>query len=104
MSSFFCCLLPPGVLERDYILCLRAFLAVSDSELDFLAVGQSLESVALDRAEMHKDVRAIFTLDKAETLGLVKPLNSAGCCRHIFYLYCLRCHVQAPFHLIIIYG
>jgi hypothetical protein len=27
-----------GVLERDYILCLRTFLAICDSELDLLAV------------------------------------------------------------------
>lgn len=27
-----------GCLQGDYILCLRTFLAISDSELDFLAV------------------------------------------------------------------
>jgi hypothetical protein len=39
MSSFF--VLPDTseeVLQGDYILCLRTFLAISDSELDFLAV------------------------------------------------------------------
>jgi len=93
-----------GVLEGNYILCLRTFLAISDSELDFLAVRQSLEALAFDGAEVDEDIRAICSLDKAKTLGLVKPFNSAGCCRHIKYLYCLRRHVQAPVHLIVIYG
>ena len=79
-----------GVLERDYILCLRTFLAISDSELDFLAIGQGFEAVALDGAKMDKDIRAILALNKAETLGLVKPFNCACCCRHILYLYYLR--------------
>jgi len=38
MSSFFIVSYLLGVLEGDDILCLRAFLAISDSELDFLAV------------------------------------------------------------------
>jgi hypothetical protein len=46
----------------------------------------------------------VLTLDKAESLGLIKPFNSASCCRHSSYLYCLRRHVAASFHLIIIYN
>ena len=39
MSSFFLLSFTfAGVSERDYILCLRTFLAIGDSELDLLAV------------------------------------------------------------------
>lgn len=72
-------------------------MAVSDSELNFLAVRQSLEAVALDGAEVNKNIRTIFSLDKAKAFGLVKPFYCAGCCRHTYYLYSLRRHVQAPF-------
>ena len=98
MSSFFLSL-TLGVLEGNYILCLGTFLAISDSELDFLAVRQSLEALAFDGAEMDEDIRAIFALDKAETLGLVKPFNSAGCCRHI-YSTCIACGAMSR-HLFI---
>ena len=58
-----------------------------------LAKEMRLETIASDSAEMYEDIGAVLALDKAETLGLVKPLNCAGCCGHIFYLYCLRRHV-----------
>lgn len=92
------------MLDRDYILCLRTFLAISYSEFDFLTVGESLETIAFDGAEMDENIRTIFTLNKAETFAFVEPFDCAGCCRHTFYLYCLRRRVQAPFHLLIIYG
>jgi len=38
MSSFFYVLFSRKASERDNILCLGAFLAVRDSELDLLAV------------------------------------------------------------------
>jgi hypothetical protein len=93
-----------SVLKWNYVFCLRAFLAIRYVEFNLLAVGQSFEAIALDGAEMNEYIRAIFSLDKAESLGFVKPFNSTCCLRHNVYLYCLRRHVQAPFHLIIIYG
>jgi hypothetical protein len=87
LSSFFYALYSDEALERDNILCLGALLAVRDSELDLLAVREGFETITRDGAEMDKDIRTIFTLNEAETLGLVKPFNSASCCRHISYLY-----------------
>ena len=84
MSSFFLLSLSCQALERDYILRLGAFLAVRHSEFDLLAVGKGFEAIALDGAEMNEDIGAIFTLDKAESLGFVKPFNSTSCCRHMF--------------------
>jgi hypothetical protein len=53
---------------------------------------------------MDKNIGAVFTLDKAESLGFIKPFNSASCCRHSSYLYCLRRHVAASIYLVIIYN
>lgn len=104
MSSFFYVLFSWKASERDNILCLGAFLPVRDIELDLLAVCKGLETITLDGAEMDKNIGAVFTLDKAESLGFIKPFNSASCCRHISYLYCLRRHVAASCHLVIIYN
>jgi len=45
-------------LNCDDVLCLRAFLALRDSELNLLAFSQGLESVSRDVAEVSKYVRA----------------------------------------------
>ena len=82
--------------DRGYVLGLRAFLAIGDSELHLLTVSECLEPIALDGAEVNKDIGAAFALDKAESLGLVKPLNGAGFCRHKCYLYSFGKPVGAP--------
>ncbi|CAA0116159.1 Uncharacterised protein [Halioglobus japonicus] len=74
-------------LQWDHVLCLWAFLTIRDVELNFLTIGQSLESIALDRAEMNEHIGAIFTFDKAESFGFVKPFNRTSCLRHNVYLY-----------------
>jgi hypothetical protein len=74
-------------LEWYYVLCLRAFLAIRHVEFNLLAIGQSFEAFALDRAEMHEHIGTIFTLDKPESFRLVKPFNSTCCLRHNVYLY-----------------
>jgi len=74
-------------LDRCDVLCLWAFLTVGDGELHFLAISEGFEAIALDCAEVYEHVGAVFALDKAESLGLVKPLNGAGFCRHMCYLY-----------------
>jgi hypothetical protein len=60
--------------DVDFV-CLQALLALHDLEANFLAFGEALEAVALDRAEMHENIRAIVTADEAETLGIVEPLD-----------------------------
>jgi hypothetical protein len=66
-----------GSRER-YVLGLRAFLALRDVELYFLAFGQSFKSRTVDRAEVNEDVRTTFLSDETETFGFVEPLDVAG--------------------------
>lgn len=75
------------ILDRDYIFCLGAFLAIRYVEFNLLAIGQSFEAIALDGTEMNEHIGAIFTLDKAEPFGFVKPFNRTCCLRHTVYLY-----------------
>lgn len=54
----------------------RTLLSVLDLELDSLVLGQCLEALLLDGAEVHEDVLgAVAGGDEAETLGLVEPLH-----------------------------
>lgn len=76
-----------AILDRDYILCLGAFLAIRHIEFNLLAIGQGFEAIALNRAEVNEHIGAIFSLDKAESLRFVKPFNSTSCLRHNIYLY-----------------
>jgi len=70
------------VLNGNNVLGLRTFLALSYSELNFLAFGQSLEAVTRDCTEVCKNVGARFLLDKTKTFRFVEPLNGTGNCRH----------------------
>ena len=45
------------LLQCYDILCLRTFLAISDSEFDFLTFSESFEPRAADRTKMSKNVR-----------------------------------------------
>jgi len=70
--------------DWGHVLCLRAFFALTNSELNLLTFSQGFETRDVDRAEMHKQIRTIFLRDKAEAFGLVKPFHNAGSnCRHI---------------------
>jgi hypothetical protein len=93
-----------AVLDRNYVLSLGTFLAIRYVELNFLAIGQSLEAIALDGAEMNEHIGAICTLDKAETLGFVKPFNCTCCLRHNVYLYSSGAMSRHLFIEIVIYG
>jgi len=75
-------------LYGDYVLGLRAFLALSHCELNTLAFGQSLESSALNGAVVNKNVRAATTLNEAETFGFVEELYFAS--------YCIRHGISFP--------
>jgi hypothetical protein len=66
------------LLNRYDILCLGTFWALSNSELDFLALSQRFVSIACNSAEMGKHVGARFLLDKAKAFGIIKPFNSSG--------------------------
>ena len=67
------------MLERNNVLRLGAFLAISNGELDLLAVGKRFKAIALNRAEVNEHIGAIFALNETEALALVKPLNGACC-------------------------
>ena len=53
-----------------------SLLSVLDLELDSLILGQSLETLLLDGAEVDEDIlRPVAGRDEAEALGLVEPLD-----------------------------
>ena len=54
--------------DRHYIFRLWTFLAVSNGEFNFLAIGQCFESIAFDSAEMYEDVGAAFLFNKPKAL------------------------------------
>jgi len=62
-------------VQRHDVLGLRALLALADGELHSLAFGQGAEPGALDGAEVHEDVGAVFALDETEALGFVEKLD-----------------------------
>ena len=73
--------------DSHHIFGLWAFLAVSDGEFYYLAVGEGFEPVTLDGAEVYEDVGAVLSLDETKSLGFVEPFDGTGDCRHRFYLY-----------------
>jgi hypothetical protein len=72
--------------ECDDILCLRAFLALRNSERYLLAFCQGFEARVRNVAVMCEHVGAGFLLDEAETFCFVKPFNGAGGSRNIYIL------------------
>ena len=62
-------------LDRAYVLCLPALRPLGDRELHGLAFLQAFKTARLDGREMHENVLAILTADKAVALGVVEPLN-----------------------------
>jgi hypothetical protein len=52
--------------------------ALNQVEADFAPLAKGSETLHLDRREVGKNVlSSIFRLDKAETLSIVKPFDSA---------------------------
>jgi hypothetical protein len=68
------------LLQGDYVLSLRAFLALSYSELNALAFSQSLEARRLDGAVVNEYVRTTAALNETKTFGLVKKLYFTSYC------------------------
>src|SRR3546814_6702351 len=63
------------ICSSDLVFGLQALLAIDDLEAHFLPFLQAFETRTGDGAEMHEHVRAILAADKAETLGVVEPLD-----------------------------
>ena len=61
-----------------HVRSLRSFLALHNFELDFIALGERLESGSTNCAEMHKNVRASLTRNEAKSLGVVEPFDRAS--------------------------
>ena len=61
---------------------LWSFLTLNDFELYPIALGQGLEAVPLDGAEVNEDVGASLAGDEAVTLRVVEPLHGAGKTSH----------------------
>src|SRR5262249_8608872 len=55
---------------------LQPFRAARDLELDLITLGQALEALGRDRAEVHEHVLAALLCDEAKTLRIVEPLHS----------------------------
>src|SRR5262249_49122433 len=70
---------PTGLNDYDG-LRLGTLGAVLGFELDLRALGQRLEALAADRAEMHEHVlTAITRSDEPKALRVVEPLHGSGC-------------------------
>ena len=66
--------------RRDDVASLGALLALGRLELDARTLGEGLEALARDRAEMDEDVlAALIRGDEAIPLRVVEPLNGSGC-------------------------
>ena len=62
-------------LYRPNVFCLEALGTLDDIEGDWLTFLKTAKSIRLNRGEMHEDIFAIGTAEKAESLRVVKPLN-----------------------------
>jgi hypothetical protein len=67
-----------GYLKRDYLIRLGALLAVDHGKLDLLTLCEGAESVTDYGAEVNEQIRAVFTLNKPVSLGVIEPLHGAG--------------------------
>ena len=66
---------------RD-LFSLRSLWALGYLKLDFLALLEGFEAIALDSAIVNENVRRAWLLDKTITLRVVKPLDLTGYSRH----------------------
>jgi hypothetical protein len=70
-------------LESLNVFGLQALGALGDIELHGLAFLQALESASLDGREMHENVFASLTADKAVPFGVIEPLYCS-----LFHVFC----------------
>src|SRR5438874_6312835 len=71
-------------LERSDVFCLEAFRPLGDVELDRLTFLQAAKTACLNGRKMHENIVAGLAADKAEALGIVKPL-------HCSLFHCVSC-------------
>jgi hypothetical protein len=70
-------------LQGANVRCLQALLALLDFEFDALILGQGLETIALNVAEVGEQVGTASVLrNEAIALGFVEPLHGTGLGRH----------------------
>ena len=69
------CRLKCGDLDRLYVGCRFALWPVLNIKADGLTFLQAFETAILDSTEMHEHVGSVFSLDKAEALAFIEPLN-----------------------------
>src|ERR1700745_2432408 len=70
-------------LQRLHVFRLPALRTFGDVELHRLALLQALETARLDCREMHENVFAILTADKAVAFGVIEPLYCS-----LFHVFC----------------
>jgi hypothetical protein len=73
LGSF--CVLRVNLADYDYVSSLRALGAFLNGEFNLLTFFKVFETVALDRGEVHENIRAAFTSKKAVALASVEPFD-----------------------------
>ena len=66
-------------LQRPYICCCRAFLALLDVKAHALTLLQGLEAFGLNCTVMNENVIAAIHFDEAKAFSIVKPFNGTFC-------------------------
>src|SRR5688572_18706157 len=67
-----------GGVERLYasdVRCVESLFSGTDLELHLLSLGERLESVHLNRREVHEHIFTAFLLNEAVSLGVIEPLH-----------------------------
>src|SRR5262249_1056400 len=95
--------IPPHTLPARLGLAdvrgLEPFRAASHLELNAVTLGQALEALSLDGAEVHEHVLAAFLGDESEALCVVEPLHCSLCHERVLFLWLERlCPVNPGFH------
>jgi hypothetical protein len=70
------------LLVSGYLICLRSFVSLNNVKVDFIAFLQTLISIELNGAEVHKYIGPAFPPDESISFCVVKPLHLA----------CVLCH------------
>src|SRR5712692_6661024 len=66
---------PTGSGDLADVLRLQALRTLGDIELDGVTLGETAETVRLDRREVDEHIRTRLLRDKAEALRVVEPLH-----------------------------
>src|SRR5947209_16082309 len=71
---------PRGLADGDNVASLGALLALGRLELDARTLGEGLEALGVDRAEMDENILAALVRgDEAVPLRVVEPLHGSCC-------------------------